>query len=90
MKTYWRVEIYISTFALVEVSGQLHVPAVLPLRERVPDTNWIGGWVGPTAGLDAVEWTKTSSLAGSLLRKYAIFAVAILISMLNNESRAIV
>jgi hypothetical protein len=21
---------------------------------RVPDTHWIGGWVGPSAGLDAV------------------------------------
>jgi len=22
---------------------------------RAPGTNWIGGWVGPRAGLDAVE-----------------------------------
>jgi hypothetical protein len=34
----------------MDVSGQLHVPAALP-----PGTHWIGGWVGPTAGLDAVE-----------------------------------
>jgi hypothetical protein len=60
------VEIYISTVALVEVRGQLHVPAALPLRERVPDTY-------TTAGLDAVEWRKTSSLAGSLLQKICNF-----------------
>jgi hypothetical protein len=23
-------------------------------RERAPGTQWIGGWVGPTSGLDAV------------------------------------
>jgi hypothetical protein len=23
--------------------------------ERAPGTHWIGGWVGPRAGLDAVE-----------------------------------
>jgi hypothetical protein len=23
-------------------------------RERAPGTHWIGGWVGPRAGLDAV------------------------------------
>jgi hypothetical protein len=26
--------------------------------ERVPDTHWIGGWVGPRAGLDIVEKRK--------------------------------
>jgi hypothetical protein len=36
------------------VSGQLHA---LPhyLQERAPGTYWIEGWVGPRAGLDAVE-----------------------------------
>jgi hypothetical protein len=29
-------------------------------RERAPDTHWIGGWVGPTAGLDAMAKTKNS------------------------------
>jgi hypothetical protein len=32
-------------------------PATLPL-ERVPSTHWTGGWVGPKAGLDAVENRK--------------------------------
>jgi hypothetical protein len=35
------------------VSGQRHAPAVLYPRGRTPGTHWIGGWVGPRAGLDA-------------------------------------
>jgi hypothetical protein len=35
------------------VSGQLHAPAAL-LPGKTPGTHWIGGWVGPRAGLDAV------------------------------------
>jgi hypothetical protein len=27
-------------------------------EERAPGTHWIGGWVGPRAGLDAVETRK--------------------------------
>jgi hypothetical protein len=39
----------------MEVSGQLHAPvAALPPRERAAGTDWIGGCVGPRAGLDAV------------------------------------
>jgi hypothetical protein len=38
------------TSALYEVGGQRHAPAALP-RER-PGTHCIGGWVGPTAGVD--------------------------------------
>jgi hypothetical protein len=36
----------------MEVNGQLHDPAVLP-RRKEPGTHWIGGWLGPRAGLDA-------------------------------------
>jgi hypothetical protein len=35
------------------VSGQHHGPAALYPGERTPGTHWIGGWVGPSAGLDA-------------------------------------
>jgi hypothetical protein len=42
----------------MEVSGQLQPPAAFPPRERVPDDHWIGGWVGPRAGLDAVVKRK--------------------------------
>jgi hypothetical protein len=33
--------------------------------ERAPGTRWIGDWVDPRAGLDAVEKTKCLSLAGN-------------------------
>jgi hypothetical protein len=39
----------------MEMSGQLHAPAALPPEEITPSTHWIGGWVGPGAGPDAVE-----------------------------------
>jgi hypothetical protein len=38
----------------MEVSGQFHDPVALFLGEA-PGTNWTGGWVGPTADLDAKE-----------------------------------
>jgi len=38
----------------MEVSGQLHAPVSLTPTERAPGAHWIGGWVGPRAGLDAV------------------------------------
>jgi hypothetical protein len=33
-----------------EMIGQLHAPAALH-----PGTHWIGGWLGPRAGLDNME-----------------------------------
>jgi hypothetical protein len=35
------------------VSGQHHAPAAHYPRERTFGTHWTGGWVGPSAGLDA-------------------------------------
>jgi hypothetical protein len=37
------------------VSGQIHAPGRFTPGEITPGTHWIGGWVGPRAGLDAVE-----------------------------------
>jgi hypothetical protein len=31
---------------------------ILSPGERAPDTHWIGGWVGHSSGLDAVEKRK--------------------------------
>jgi hypothetical protein len=42
----------------MEVSGHLHPPAALLQRKEAPGTHWIGGWVGPRAGLDDVEKGK--------------------------------
>jgi hypothetical protein len=41
----------------MEVSGQLHAPTALP-PERARGTHWVGGLVGPRAGLDDVEKGK--------------------------------
>jgi len=38
----------------MEMIGQLHAPTALPVGVRVPGTLWVGGWVGPGAGLNAV------------------------------------
>jgi hypothetical protein len=35
----------------LEVNGQLHTAVALPPGERAPTTLWIGGCLGPTAGL---------------------------------------
>jgi hypothetical protein len=39
----------------MEVSGQLHSPAALTPGKEPRGAHWIGGWVGPRTGLDAVE-----------------------------------
>jgi len=49
----------------MEVSGQLHAPAALPPKERAPGTHWIGGWVGPRAGLDAVAKSRNPVTASA-------------------------
>jgi hypothetical protein len=46
----------------MEVSGQLHSPAASPSGEKKTNTHWIGGWMGPRAGLDAVVKRKIPSL----------------------------
>jgi len=35
-------------------------PGHLTPEETAPETNWIGGWVGPKAGLDEVVKRKKS------------------------------
>jgi hypothetical protein len=41
---------------------QLHASAVLLPEKSPPGTHWIGGWVGPKAGVDAMEKRKNLSL----------------------------
>jgi hypothetical protein len=43
----------------MEVSGQ--IPGCFITSETAPSTHWIGGWVGPRAGLDAVVKKKIPS-----------------------------
>jgi hypothetical protein len=47
--------------------GQIHGPATLPPRKD-PGTHWIGGWLGPRAGLDGVENRKFLTLPGPEIR----------------------
>jgi hypothetical protein len=42
----------------MEVGGQLHALAALLPRERTLRTYWIGGWMGPRFGLEAVAKRK--------------------------------
>jgi hypothetical protein len=56
-------------------SGQHHAPAALPSGSELPDTHWIGGWVGPRAGLDAME-KKNKSLASTGNQTPAVQPVA--------------
>jgi hypothetical protein len=50
MKTYY-----------MKVTGQFHAPVALLPRERATGTQWIGDWMGPRAGLDAVVKRKIPS-----------------------------
>jgi hypothetical protein len=49
----------------MEVSDLLHAPAALPPGKEPPDNHWIGGWVGPRAGLDAVAKRKNPVIASA-------------------------
>jgi hypothetical protein len=56
----------------MEVWGQLQTPAAL-----LPDTHWIGGWVGPRAGMDTVSWKIPSPRRDSNLEHPIVKAVVI-------------
>jgi hypothetical protein len=43
----------------MKVRGQLHAMIDLPLAIRNPGTHWVRGWVGPIAGLNALENSNT-------------------------------
>jgi hypothetical protein len=46
------------------VSGQLHDSAALGPGKETPGTHWIGGLVGPSAGLDDAKKRKSFILPG--------------------------
>jgi hypothetical protein len=47
----------------MKVSGHLHALTALPPGKKT-GTYWIGGWVNPSVGLDAVEKRKILPLLG--------------------------
>jgi hypothetical protein len=63
MKAYGGVDVYIHIFltsALVGGDWSASRPGRFTSGERGPGTHWIGGWVGPRAGLDDMEkWKHT-------------------------------
>jgi hypothetical protein len=56
------------TSALVGGDWSPSRPSRFTPGERTPGTNWIGGWVGPRAGLDDVEKRKLLTLPGLEIR----------------------
>jgi hypothetical protein len=64
MKTYWGVEVQLLAFLtskLDEDEWSASRTGRFTPRERVPDTHWIGDWMGPRAVLYAVVKRKTYS-----------------------------
>jgi hypothetical protein len=58
MKAYREVDVFIHVFltsALVGGEWSASRPCRFTPRVKAPSTHWIGGWVGPRAGLDDVE-----------------------------------
>jgi hypothetical protein len=58
MKAYGGVDVYIHislTSVLVGTEWSASRPGRFTPGERAPGTHWIGGWVGPTVGLDDME-----------------------------------
>jgi hypothetical protein len=47
----------------MEVSGRLHALAALPPGTQPPSTHCIGGWMGPTTGLDIMQKRKSLAFA---------------------------
>jgi hypothetical protein len=71
MKAYGGVDLYIHIFltsVLVEGEWSASRPGRFTPGEKAPSTHWIGGWVGPRAGLDDVEKRKFLTLPGLELR----------------------
>jgi hypothetical protein len=58
MKAYGGVDVYthvVLTSALVGDEWSDSCPGRFTPGERTPGTHWIGGWVGPRAGLNDME-----------------------------------
>jgi hypothetical protein len=71
MKTYGEVAVQIHSFFtsdLVEGKWSASRPSRFTSGETDPSTYWIGGWVGPRAGVDNVEKRHFLTLSGLELR----------------------
>jgi hypothetical protein len=64
MKAYWGVKVQLHAFFDLGTRWRCVVsftPLPLYPRERIPGVHWIGGWVDPRDGLDAVVKRKIPS-----------------------------
>jgi hypothetical protein len=63
MKVYWGVEVQLHAFFDLGTRwvSSTSRPGPFTLGERDSDTHWIGDWVCPRAGLEAVVKRKISS-----------------------------
>jgi hypothetical protein len=71
MKAYEGVDVYIHIFLTSALTGgewSVSRPGRFTSGEITFGTHWIGGWVGPRAGLDDVEKRKFLTLPGRELR----------------------
>jgi hypothetical protein len=67
MKAYEEVDVYIHVFltsALVGGEWSASCTCHFTPGKRTLSAHWIGGWVGPRAGLDAVEKRNFLTLQG--------------------------
>jgi hypothetical protein len=67
MKMYGEVDVYVLVFLTLALNGgkwSASRPGRFTSGEIIPGTLWIGGWVGPRAGLDDVEKRKILPLPG--------------------------
>jgi hypothetical protein len=57
MNMYEELDIQALAFSTVIVGGECSAssPGRFTPEERVTGTHWIGGWLGPRAGLDETE-----------------------------------
>jgi hypothetical protein len=59
MKKYSGMEVQLHAFLTSALDGSDWLqPGRFPLRERASVTHWIGGWVAPRTGLDALAKGK--------------------------------
>jgi hypothetical protein len=62
MKTYGGVGVWLHAFLTLGLDGgewSVSRPCCFNAGAKAPDTQWIGGWVGPRVGMDAVAEIKS-------------------------------